>query len=94
MTKRIFALLAATVPMVTACALPPQGVTPEQIRFYEAAVASIGCKIVHEKDSLPIELQAGLTAQQVLDITSYELAAKRAIQLPDGGVQLTTGACA
>ncbi|WP_299848586.1 hypothetical protein [uncultured Roseovarius sp.] len=80
--------------LVTGCALPPDGVSQEQIAAYETAVASIGCEMVHESDYLPVELQAGLTREQTLAITKYQLAADRAVKLPEGGVKLTTGACA
>lgn len=76
------------------CALPPEGVSREKIAEFEAAVASVGCVLKHESDYLPVELQAGLTREQTLAITKYELAADRAVSLPDGGVKLTTGACA
>ena len=86
--------LAALGLVLAGCALPPEGVTQQNISDYEAAVASIGCVLKHESDYLPVELQAGLTRQQVLDITKYELAADRAMNLETGGVKLTTGACA
>ena len=60
---------------------------------YDAAVASVGCTLRSEKDYLPVELQTGLTREQVLQITSARLARKQAVKLPDGTVQLTTGAC-
>ena len=66
----------------------------EDIGHYEAAVASIGCEMVSESDYVPVEVQTGLTRQQVLDITAYQLAAGNAENLPGGGVKLTTGACA
>ena len=84
----------ATGLLLTGCALPPDGVNQQQIADYEAAVASIGCVMKHESDYLPVELQAGLTRQQTLAITKYQLAADRAVNLPEGGVKLTTGACA
>lgn len=76
------------------CALPPDGVAKEDIANYEAAVASIGCEMVHESDYLPVELQAGITREQATDITAYMLATEKAVSLPEGGVKLTTGACA
>ena len=90
---RVFIGLSGLM-LLGACALPPQGVSREQISAYEAAVASIGCEMAHESDYLPVELQAGLSRQQALDITAYEIAAGRAVRLSDGGVKLTTGACA
>ncbi|MFD1158262.1 hypothetical protein [Roseovarius aestuarii] len=79
---------------LSGCALPPDGVSQQDIANYEAAVASIGCVMAHESDYLPVEFQAGLTREQTLAITKYELAAERAVSLPEGGVKLTTGACA
>ena len=76
------------------CALPPDGVTKQNIADYEVAVASIGCEMVSESDYLPVELQAGLTRQQTLDVTAYHIAAGTAEKLPNGGVKLLTGACA
>lgn len=86
--------ILAVALLVTGCALPPDGVSKEKIAEYEAAVASIGCEMKHESDYLPVELQAGLTREQTLAITKYQLAADRAVRLPEGGVKLTTGACA
>lgn len=87
-------IISVGLAVLAGCALPPQGTTPANIADYEAAVASIGCQLVSEADYLPVELQAGLTRQQSLDITKYQLAAGKAEQLPGGGVKLTTGACA
>ncbi|MDR9394196.1 MAG: hypothetical protein RI571_07700 [Roseovarius sp.] len=80
--------------LTSACALPPQGVTRDQIGHYEKAVASIGCELVYDSDYLPVELQADLTRAQVVEITQYQLAAGKAERLANGGVKLTTGACA
>ena len=57
-------------------------------------IASIGCEMRFDSDYLPVELQAGLTREQTQTITSYMLATDRAVKLPEGGVRLTTGACA
>lgn len=80
--------------LLMGCALPPEGVSPQNIADYEAAVASIGCVMKHESDYLPVELQAGLTREQTTAITQYLLADERAVSLEGGGVKLTTGACA
>ncbi|MEO3413829.1 hypothetical protein AAFO92_04120 [Roseovarius sp. CAU 1744] len=92
LNRTLCLIVAGLVP--AGCALPPDGVSREKIAEYEAAVASIGCVLKHESDYLPVELQAGLTREQTLAITKYELAADRAVNLADGGVKLTTGACA
>jgi len=76
------------------CDIPPQGTSPEDVTRFQAAVASIGCDMVGESDYLPVELQAGLTRQQVTDLVGYHLATEKAAELADGGVRLTVGACA
>lgn len=92
--KLRLAITVSALGLVAACALPPQSVTQQNIADYEAAVASIGCVMAHESDFLPVELQAGLTRQQALDITKYQIAAGNAVRLSTGGVKLITGACA
>ncbi|KAG1715397.1 NADH-quinone oxidoreductase subunit D [Nymphon striatum] len=74
--------------------IPPQGVTPEMIAEYDAAVASIGCDMVGESDYQPVELQTGLTREQVIEITEYKLARDEAVKRSEGGVRITSGACA
>ncbi len=76
------------------CALPPEGVGQEGIARYDAAAKSLGCQLVTEPDYLAAEIQTGLKRQQLLDITAYKLSSGGAVRLPDGGVKLTTGACA
>lgn len=88
-------LALAGLPLgLAACGGPPEGVNEQMIADYTAAVATIGCEMKYDSDYLPVELQAGLTRQQALDITSYMLANDKAVTQPDGGVKLTTGACA
>jgi hypothetical protein len=89
-----FSVLLGTASALAACALPPQGTTPQDIANYEAAVASIGCDLVTEPDYLAVGIQTGLSREQLLGITQYQLAADRAVSLPEGGIKLTTGACA
>ncbi|MGX0977986.1 putative lipoprotein YajG [Roseovarius sp. MBR-51] len=92
MHARVAAL--AALALVAGCALPPQGVTQQDIALYDAAAASLGCSMVTEPDYLAAEIQTGLERQQLLDITAYKLSSGGAVRLPDGGVKLTTGACA
>ncbi|MFO7772274.1 MAG: hypothetical protein R6V38_13205 [Roseovarius gahaiensis] len=87
-------LVGMSVLPLAACAMTPEGVEPEDIAEYELAVATIGCQLVTEADYQPVELQAGLTREQTTAITSYLLSTDKAERLPDGGVTLTTGACA
>ena len=76
------------------CDIPPQGTNAEDVARYQAAVASIGCVLYGESDYLPVELQAGLTRQQTLDLTAFHLATEKAVELDEGGVKLTVGPCA
>ena len=86
--------LCAAALVLGACAMPPQGTSPQDIANYEAAVATIGCTLVTEPDYLAVGLQTGLSREQLLGITQYQLAADRAESLPEGGIKLTTGVCA
>ena len=79
--------------MLAGCDVPPEGTTGEDVTRYEMAVASIGCELVGESDYLPVELQAGLTREQTVAITSRMLASGKAAKLSTGGVRLMTGAC-
>ena len=92
-TTRLFAGLSVA-GLLAACAIPPQGVSTQNIAEFDAAVASIGCRLVTEADYLPVELQTGLSREQVMDIAKYKLAADQAESLEEGGIVLTTGACA
>lgn len=79
---------------LAACAIPPQGVSQEDIANFDTAVASIGCELVGESDYLPVELQTGLTREQVIQVAQYRVAAEAAVSLENGGVRLITGDCA
>ena len=79
--------------VLTACAAPPTRTHAQDIANYEAAVASIGCSLVTEPDYLAVGLQTGLSREQLLAMTQYQLTARRATSLPEGGIKLTTGVC-
>lgn len=91
---RSIALVLAGCGLVAACGLPPQGVSQQDLALYDTAARSLGCKLVTEGDYLAAEIQTGLARQQLLDITAYRLSSGGAVKLPEGGVKLTTGACA
>ena len=82
------------IALTAACALPPEGVSQQDLALYDTAAASIGCAMITESDYLAAGIQTGLTRQQLLDITAYRLSSGGAERLPGGGVKLTTGACA
>ena len=93
MTTRFAATLAG-LGLLTACALPPEGVSEADLVAFDEAVASIGCDLVDETDYLPVELQTGLTREQVIEVAQFRLAAEQAVSLSNGGIRLITGACA
>jgi hypothetical protein len=84
----------ASILVLSGCDVPPQGTGVEDVARYQAAVESIGCEMVSEYDYLPVELQADLTREQSTAITQHMLATGKAVRLSNGGVKLTTGACA
>ncbi len=86
------ALLASLA--LAACDVPPTGTDAQDIANYQEAVASIGCQLVTEPDYLAVAFQTGLTRDQVMEMTQFQLAARRAETLPEGGVRLTSGVCA
>ncbi|MFO7758427.1 MAG: hypothetical protein R6V26_08105 [Roseovarius sp.] len=88
------ALGLAAPGLFAACTMMPEGVDEQAISRYDSAVQSLGCTLVSEPDYLAAGLQTGLSRAQLTDITSYKLSSGGAEQLPDGGVELTTGACA
>lgn len=78
---------------IGALGIPPATVSPEDIANYEAAVHSIGCNLITEADYAPVEIQTGMSREQVLNITQFEISAGKAAPIEGGGVQLQTGAC-
>ncbi len=86
--------LASVLPFLAACTLPPQGVTKDDLAAYDAAVTSVGCTLETDRQYLPVELQTGLTREQLIEISQYKLAVEEAVSLENGGVKLVTGACA
>ena len=93
MSFRVFTPLAA-LGLLAACVMPPEGVSQEGLVMFDEAVASVGCELVGESDYLPVELQTGLTREQVLKTAAFRVASEQAVKLENGGVRLITGACA
>ena len=92
--SRTYVAGMAAALVLAGCSGLPDDTTDQDVVNYQIAVASIGCEMKYESDYLPVELQAGLTREQTLAISSYMVATDRAVRLPEGGVKLTTGACA
>ncbi|MCL3882765.1 hypothetical protein [Marivita sp. GX14005] len=93
MTPR-FIISAGALCMLAACAMPPEGVGQEELASFDEAVASIGCDLVSESDYLPVELQTGLSWEQVIETAQYRVATEDAVALEGGGFRLTSGPCA
>ena len=93
--KKLGFLIVCSSALSGCLAIPPRGITPEMRADYVTAVTSIGCVMRDESDYQPVELQAGLTREQAIQMTEYHLANGTAVKLPGKeGVKLTTGACA
>ena len=89
-TLFVFPALALTAGCL---ALPPKETTPEMLAGWDAAVASIGCDLVSEKDYLPVELQTGLPREKVIEIAQYKVSVEEAVSLENGGVRSVVGNC-
>lgn len=95
MLRKPLLLLVCSSALAGCLAIPPKGITPEMRTDYVAAVASIGCVMRDESDYQPVELQAGLTREQAIQMTEYHLVNGSAEKLPgDAGIKLNIGACA
>ena len=92
--KKTLAALSALGLTAGCLALPPQDTTPEMLAGWDAAVASVGCNLVSEKDYLPVELQTGLTREKVIEIAQYKVQLEEAVSLENGGVRSVVGSCA
>ena len=84
----------AACGVLTACAMPPEGVDEQMLVNFDAAVASIGCDMVAESDFIPVELQTGLSRAQVQEVIGYKLASDQGVQLSNGGYRSKVGSCA
>lgn len=61
---------------------------------WAVAVASVDCKLVSERQYLPVELQTGLTRERVQEILAAKITAGEAVVRADGGYDYTGGPCA
>ncbi len=84
----------AAMGLVAGCAMPPEGTGEQDVAKFQVAVASIGCVLRTEADYLPVELQTGLSREQSTQMAAYMVTTERAVRLEDGGIRMTTGACA
>ncbi|MDQ2095379.1 hypothetical protein [Rhodalgimonas zhirmunskyi] len=91
--KKLVLGLAGASALSGCLAIPPQGISPEMRVDYLTAVASIGCVMRDESDYQPVELQAGLTREQAVQLTQYYLANGKAVKLQGGGAKFVTEGC-
>ncbi|MCR8546267.1 hypothetical protein M4578_00390 [Salipiger sp. P9] len=74
--------------------MPPEGTDAEDLAAFDEAVASVGCSLEMESDYLPVELQTGLTREQLQQVAQYRIGAKQGVLTESGGFRLLTGPCA
>lgn len=74
--------------------MPPEGLGPEAVAMYDAAVASVGCEMINEPHYAAVEIQTGMTREQTIEMGQYRMAAEAAEPIEGGGLRLTTGPCA
>lgn len=91
---RFVPMMVLALPLAGCLDIPPEGTNAQMVANYDAAVATLGCTLVSDADYGAVEFQAGLTREQAVSITEYKLGLEQAVKLDNGGVRLTSGACA
>ncbi|MGR3494231.1 hypothetical protein [Citreimonas sp.] len=86
-------LALAALPLIAACALPPEGVSEQNLAAFDTAVASIGCDLASEADYQAVGLQTGIARAKLSEIAAYRVSTEQAVRLSNGGVRLVTGSC-
>ncbi|MDU8910552.1 hypothetical protein [Aestuariicoccus sp. MJ-SS9] len=86
-------LAGAALASLAACAMRPEGTSAEDAAAFDVAVASIGCDLRTESDYLPVELQTGLSREQVQGLAQYRAELGQMAEFESGGYRLLTGAC-
>ncbi|ETW11779.1 lipoprotein [Roseivivax marinus] len=84
----------ALAALVAGCTMPPDGTNEQDIAAYDSALASIGCNLRTEGDYQAMELQTGLTRQQLADMSAYKVETDAVRRLEGGGFRLVVGPCA
>ena len=95
---RIFLLAAAPLALmgcVETSGTASVGMTMSQKNaLFDQAVASIGCDLRFESDYAPVELQTGMTREEIQQVAATKVRRGQAAAMADGGVRLTSGPCA
>lgn len=60
---------------------------------FDAAVASIGCELKFESDYLPVELQTGMSREELQQMAAIKVRRGHAVTLGGGGIRSTVGPC-
>lgn len=94
MTWKTLTVAAAPVFFLAACAMPPEGTGAEDVENYVAAVASIGCDVVNDGDYQALEIQTGLSQEQLVEMGEYLVDSQQGARLSNGGIRSMVGACA
>lgn len=61
---------------------------------FDSAIASIGCDLKFESDYLPVELQTGMSREEIQKVAAGKVRRGQAVALSGGGIRSTVGACA
>lgn len=91
---RVAVALVGLMTLTACMEAVPQGAAPEDAALFDGAVASVGCQMIGESDYLPVELQTGLTREQVVHMIQFKVLSGEAEKLPKGGFKFKSGACA
>ena len=93
-----FALIA--VPALLAGCVETTGTTGggtspvDNAANFDAAIASVGCDLKFESDYLPVELQTGMSREEIQKVAAGKVRRGQAVALSGGGIRSTVGACA
>ncbi|MGH1578304.1 hypothetical protein [Planktotalea sp.] len=68
--------------------------TADNSANFDAAVASIGCDLKFESDYLPVELQTGMSREDITKLAATKVRRGHAVALQGGGIRSTVGVCA
>jgi hypothetical protein len=61
---------------------------------FDDAIASIGCDLRFESDYFPVELQTGMSREEIQKMAASKVRRGQAVAISGGGIRSTVGACA
>ncbi|WP_085309642.1 hypothetical protein [Planktotalea arctica] len=89
-TLAVFTLLAGCVETT---ARGGDGAVVDSAANFDAAVASIGCDLKFESDYLPVELQTGMSREEIQQVAAIKVRRGQAVALSGGGIRSIVGIC-